>query len=209
MSVNGIDAKHRDAKHRIVAVAGELMAERGFAGTSIAEIAKRSECAPPTIYWHFGSKEGLLHAVLREGADSHFGAIRKMARLAGTADERLDKQLNAAAVGLEKEPPFIRLLLLLTLERRSDDATLEVIRVARARACAQLGLWFAAYFDELSLTNDGRVIDRVAELALALTDGLVLEHILNPGTADIAGAMRSFRISLPSLVNSLSEPVSL
>jgi AcrR family transcriptional regulator len=197
-----------DARDRIVAVASELLAERGFAGTSIAEVAKRSACGPPTIYWHFGSKEGLLHEVLREGAAAHVTKIRKLAGLAGTADERLDKQLGVAAAGLEREPPFIRLLLLLTLERRSDESTLEVIREARARVCSYMSTSFAAYFDEVGLASDVCVADRVAQIALALADGLLMEHILNPGTVDIAAAMRSFRISLPGLVHSLADSVA-
>jgi len=32
------------------------------------------------------------------------------------------------------------------------------------RTVASLGLWFGAYFAELTLTNDERVKDRVAEL---------------------------------------------
>ena len=40
------------------------MAEQGFAGTSISMVCRRSGLPPSSTYWHFGSKEGLVRAVL-------------------------------------------------------------------------------------------------------------------------------------------------
>lgn len=54
--------------------AQRLFAEKGFAGTSMREIASASGISQPLIHYHFGSKEGLYRAVkerlIREGLRS-------------------------------------------------------------------------------------------------------------------------------------------
>src|SRR3954453_11537355 len=51
---------------QIVAPAMQVFAEHGFAGGSIRTIAERAGVSHATLLQHFGSKEGLLTAVLEE-----------------------------------------------------------------------------------------------------------------------------------------------
>lgn len=53
-----------DTRARILAVALELMSERGFAGTSIRELAERLDLTTAAMYYHFSSKEALLDALV-------------------------------------------------------------------------------------------------------------------------------------------------
>ena len=47
--------------------AGRLFSRKGYAGTSIDEIATAAKASPSSIYWHFkGGKDDLLLAVLEE-----------------------------------------------------------------------------------------------------------------------------------------------
>ncbi len=48
----------------IARVAARLFAERGFDATSIREIATEAGVTKPTLYYHFGSKQGLGEAIL-------------------------------------------------------------------------------------------------------------------------------------------------
>jgi AcrR family transcriptional regulator len=52
---------------RILDVAEELFAERGFAGTTLRDVAARVGVRNPSIYNHFASKEALYEAVLARG----------------------------------------------------------------------------------------------------------------------------------------------
>jgi len=52
---------------RILDVAEELFAERGFAGTTLRHVAARVGVRNPSIYNHFASKEALYEAVLARG----------------------------------------------------------------------------------------------------------------------------------------------
>src|SRR5262245_4943702 len=66
-----------ESRRKIVDAAAALMAERGFAGTSIAAVSQRSGLPSGSIYWHFESKEALLGAVMEEGARRWFDALPK------------------------------------------------------------------------------------------------------------------------------------
>ncbi len=51
----------------ILSVALNLFAKQGFAATPTSQIAKEAQVSEGLIFRHFGSKEGLLQAILEEG----------------------------------------------------------------------------------------------------------------------------------------------
>ena len=51
-------------KTRILDTAEQLFASQGFAGTSLRAIIKDAEVNTASVHYHFGSKEGLIEAVL-------------------------------------------------------------------------------------------------------------------------------------------------
>jgi AcrR family transcriptional regulator len=53
-----------DTRARILAVALELVSERGFAGTSIRDLAERLGLTVAAIYYYFSSKDDLLDALV-------------------------------------------------------------------------------------------------------------------------------------------------
>ncbi|MFB4312489.1 TetR family transcriptional regulator [Actinomadura sp. 21ATH] len=67
---------------RILDIAGELFRTQGYAGTSIADIAKRLGSSKAALYYHFASKEKILDALLDDALRAHAG----IAALAGDAD---------------------------------------------------------------------------------------------------------------------------
>jgi AcrR family transcriptional regulator len=54
----------RRTRHAIVSAAGALFTERGYAATSLADIASAAGVARPTVFAVFGSKGALLRQVL-------------------------------------------------------------------------------------------------------------------------------------------------
>lgn len=53
-------------REQLIAVAIEVFGEHGFAGASLRAIAEQAGVSHATLIQHFGSKEGLLTAVLEE-----------------------------------------------------------------------------------------------------------------------------------------------
>jgi AcrR family transcriptional regulator len=49
---------------QLIEVAEQTFSERGFRGVSMDEIAERAQISKPVLYDHFGSKDGLLAAVV-------------------------------------------------------------------------------------------------------------------------------------------------
>lgn len=53
-------------KARILAAGAELMAEKGFGGVSVREICARADTSMNMLHHYFGSKQGLLDAIVAE-----------------------------------------------------------------------------------------------------------------------------------------------
>lgn len=58
-----------ESRARIIEAAGRLFADRGFDGVSVRELARHAKVNAAAINYHFGGKEGLYHAVLRQLID--------------------------------------------------------------------------------------------------------------------------------------------
>lgn len=61
-----------DVKERILDVAEKIFSECGFEGASMREIVKAAKVNLATVYYYFGSKEGLLWAVLDRRFDPFY-----------------------------------------------------------------------------------------------------------------------------------------
>lgn len=66
----------------------ELFAERGFAGTSIRDIASATDLSLSNIYHHFGNKEGLLLAIVETASKRVLASLREASAQFGTPLER-------------------------------------------------------------------------------------------------------------------------
>jgi AcrR family transcriptional regulator len=70
---------------RILNVALELFARKGFHGTSIRDLAERAGVQPATIYGHFDSKDAMLEEIIVVGHDFWDATLEAAAAAAGPA----------------------------------------------------------------------------------------------------------------------------
>ena len=56
--------RRAETRARLLGAAAELLAERGVDGASVAAVAERAERTSGAVYDHFGSKDGLVFALL-------------------------------------------------------------------------------------------------------------------------------------------------
>lgn len=54
-------------KERLLAAAVRLFAVKGYAVTSVRDILREAALTAPVLYYHFGNKEGLFLALVRDG----------------------------------------------------------------------------------------------------------------------------------------------
>jgi AcrR family transcriptional regulator len=193
------------SRRRIVDAAAALMAERGFAGTSISAVKKKSGLPSGSIYWHFENKEALLGAVIEEAATRWFEALPGPETLPGDPEKRVEALIDAAARSLEGRPELLRLLLLISLERREVDET-SLATVRRARGLARERLT-AIMGDLLAPVADPGVRSllarRFADFALMVADGAFIAHHVEPDETDLRGAFDLMRRSLAALAREM------
>lgn len=190
-----------NSRELILDATERLMGSHGYAATSISDICKACGLPASSIYWHFGSKEGVLAAVMDRGATRFFAAIPQRGGSAGVED-----RLAATARLLAQHPDFLRLFYLLSLER-SDDATVAAV-VRRVRDTAITG--FRDAIVELlpagvASAKADRVVDELTALAVALSDGAFIADHLEPGTTDVERMYRRLFQAVSALIPILLE----
>ena len=93
----------KDKKNRIIEAAAHVFAQKGYAGSSVADIAVKAEIGKGTIYAYFASKEDLFFAVfewfvMRSGASAKVS----VSHLGGSAAQRLEA-LSDSIMGMGDE----------------------------------------------------------------------------------------------------------
>lgn len=107
------------SRQRIIDAASTIAADRGYDGTSIAEISRRCGLPASSIYWHFRDKDDLMSHVIEKS----FNAWNDAWDISTEGDILLLLPMIAEQLldALENHPEFIRLCLPLALLKRNDD----------------------------------------------------------------------------------------
>ncbi|RLK46817.1 TetR family transcriptional regulator [Alkalispirillum mobile] len=85
-----------DTKERILDTAERLFAERGLGQTSLRQITSQAEVNLAAVNYHFGSKEGLIKAVLARRLEPlNRERIRRLDRLERSGDLTLEGLIEA------------------------------------------------------------------------------------------------------------------
>lgn len=120
----------RDQRQRILAATAELVAKRGYQGTTIERIVKRAGVSRATFYEYFANREDCLLACFEEGATE----LRRRFIEAAAGVEGWPEQVRAAlAAGLDfaaTEPALARTCLVevMTAGPRAMDAYEEALQ---------------------------------------------------------------------------------
>src|SRR3982751_2060899 len=109
-------------REELTRIAARLFAERGYQGTSLADLAEQLGVQKPSLYHHIASKEDLLWEVARDGAETFHAALDAVpAGLPATERPRLALRAPLAVVAgqLDVATVFVREWRHLEGERRS------------------------------------------------------------------------------------------
>ena len=82
-------ARREQTRRALLDAAAELFAERGIAGASVDAIADRADRTSGALYDHFGSKEGLLFALVEGWVDQVAAVVTAELTAAETLEERM------------------------------------------------------------------------------------------------------------------------
>ena len=106
-----------DTRDRVIKAAIECIIELGFyRGSSTNEIARRAGVTWGVIQWYFGNREGLMLAVLEDGA-KHMVETVEQARIDGTTVvERMSQLIDAFSAHYARPDYLASLQVLLNLD---------------------------------------------------------------------------------------------
>jgi AcrR family transcriptional regulator len=108
------------SRERILQAAKHLFARNGYENTSTVAIAREAGTSESQLMKHFGSKQGLLAAILDRGWAA---IVQRVQALTGESRpaRRLFGMLEAMAVELERDPELKELMMLEARRVRKDS----------------------------------------------------------------------------------------
>jgi AcrR family transcriptional regulator len=168
------------SRERILDAATEIAAERGYEGTSIALVSANCGLPASSIYWHFKNKDDLIAAVIERS----FADWLKAWRIPddGSARDRLVGLAMQIAKALLDSPDFIRLGLMLALERRPVEPRARAMFLqARAQTYYELATTMRGFTPQLTDSQ----IHLLVTYAIAGADGLFIARELGGDTVDL------------------------
>ncbi|MEV5840731.1 TetR/AcrR family transcriptional regulator [Streptomyces sp. NPDC048179] len=171
-----------ESRRRILDATVEIAGERGYDGTSIAAVSAKCGLPASSIYWHFKDKDDLIAAVIERSFETWLAAVTLPGEEAGTPQDRVALMAANVARSLVAEPDFLRLGLMLALERRPAEPRgrtvfLQVRAVARQRVAEVVADLFP------TLAEDD--IQTLTTYAVAGADGLFVHREVNGDSVDL------------------------
>lgn len=158
---------------KILAAATEIAAERGYEGTSIGLVKERSGLPASSIYWHFKDKDTLIAAVIEHSFQTWLSHASGWAPADSNEplEQRLTTMLQGIGRSLTESTDFLRLGLMLALERRSEEPSARKMFISvRREALRRTESSYKNLFPEL----DSASVRKLGALSMSMADGMFI-----------------------------------
>jgi AcrR family transcriptional regulator len=86
----------KSARGRLMTAAIGLFARKGYAATTVREIVEAASVTKPVLYYHFGSKEGIFLAMMREALGEFEATVDTTLKTPGRIADRILLFLDAS-----------------------------------------------------------------------------------------------------------------
>lgn len=164
-------------RRRIIAATRELIGEADLQSLKLDNVAGRIGVAKSSILWYFGSKNGLLLAVVEDIFEDLQAWVLAVEPAEASGEAYLRLTLERLAAGFERHPEANALLIAFIVNKTIDPAILARIREL-----------YAGYREVIRrlLAAQGALRDeRQVTALLAFIDGAFLQWYLEPATVDL------------------------
>lgn len=171
-----------ESRQRILDAAADIAGERGYEGTSIAAVSAKCGLPASSIYWHFKDKDDLIAAVIERSFETWLTAVELPGEESGTPLERVTAMAANVARALVDAPDFLRLGLMLALERRPEEPQgrtvfLQVRDISRRK--------IAEMIESLLPDLDEDAVHTLTTYAVAGADGLFVHREISGDGVDL------------------------
>lgn len=179
-------ARSREA---LLDAAIELIASGGYTATGVDAIARRSGVVKSALYWHFGSKEGLLVAALERTAADWVAELESAVTGAATPEERLENLIERVRELFTERSDRVRLILSALIER---GGTNEEVRAGVARIMGVMRSSIARGMAPVIPIPEER-IEGLAALTLQTLTGAFIDFFADPDRESFESRLRVIR----------------
>jgi AcrR family transcriptional regulator len=168
---NGVEPPGAVARH-IARAAARLFAARGYDATSVREIVEAAGVTKPTLYYHFGSKEGLAQALVIRPLTELIGRLEAIARTEPAPIAALRRMMEVQFEFCVEDPDRGRFVYALFFGPLGSSLAAEMGRFGQAIDAA----WLVAgrRMVQARLIDASRLDDFVASLR-----GLIVVHTID------------------------------
>jgi AcrR family transcriptional regulator len=162
---------------QIVEAASRVFAESGYAGGSLRQIAARVEVSPASMLQHFGSKEGLLTAVMEDWRAS----TRRLGVAGAVGIDHFTSLVRVMGYHIEHRG-LIELFLMQAAESTSGSSPARAFVDSHYLETVAVWTGKLAEAEELGQISPMTPAQREVEVRtlIAVMDGLELQWLLDP-----------------------------
>ena len=104
-----LQERQRANRDEVLGAAAEAFIERGYAATSIDDVADRLGCTKGRVYHYFRTKGELFLGVHQKALDMAIAAVRPIYETSGSPSERLHGMARAHALLMMEQASYMRL----------------------------------------------------------------------------------------------------
>jgi AcrR family transcriptional regulator len=181
---------------RILNAAKHLLANKGFSALTFEGIAAEAGVNKAATRYHFGSKAGLLEALVDEIVLDECASLAHDMSTDASLDERLDS--------------FFSSVRRIAVDPGTFDGFFDVLphalrdKALRKRLVYLYEVWYQwnlEWLDVVSLEDERReALEGLGRLAAACIDGIAIQSSIHGRTYDPESTLRAFRLCLESVL---------
>lgn len=161
-----------DVRTKILEGALRLFAHQGYGSTSMREVAEASGVTKPTLYYHFGSKEGLFRAIFESRFEGFADMVRATVSGSEPVLERIERFLDAYLLRALADADSMRFMLTCSLSNPDTPLDCRVVdrqlqNLTPLVELIQEGIGTGAFRDDLNAHDAMLALVGAANLHLA------------------------------------------
>ena len=176
-------------RERILAIAGNLFAQKGLDQTSLSDIAAGAGLSKGTLYYYYRSKDDLIYDIMVHNFQRLTDSLIESLRFLGPGSSPAALiQLTLEKVLREEELIRLTFYLMINAITGNEDLRLKVRQKYRdSRQIVRSEIVALS-----SRGPDDPRLEALASTVLSVLDGISLQYLIAPDDVDIAAVAREF-----------------
>lgn len=171
--------KSEASRQQVLDAAIVALAERGYAHTSVSDIATAAGMSKGAVHYHFDSKEHLIGEVLAHCAILMRDRVRRAWEAEGAPAEKIRRALGEMRAARKRGAPELRVLADLMAQGLHDDKLRTALAALFAANRQEVLDHLSASLDAFGLRP--RIpVEVIPRLLLGTLDGLALHDFFDP-----------------------------